>query len=1048
MKKFILTFIMLALGVLIGHPITVDGVNYSISGGEATVTGASSTSITRVVIPATVTTGGKTYPVTHMSGTAFKNFRSLHEVVIEDSSEPLLTDDITVNAISNIGNPFEGCPIESYYIGRNFSRNPSSNKYTMPLQVVSTAPSYEVTVGGEATFIPGIFSFVGRTNLTSITLGPKVKDVYSKAFEGCTSLRKLTIEPGDEDLNIQNNNSFDTCPLDTIVMGRSMNYAIVLQESKGNTPRYVRFPAGCKTRIQGFQFKDCNIEEVYIENSPELFDVYEVIFQECNIDRVYYGRPINAGVTAIKNSSRIRHITFGPCVTDIHSGYGSEQPELESVDFKGDTAYLNLSAFEKCPKLKSVRLPSGTKEIGTYAFYESGLQEIILPEGLERIGISAFTRTPLRSVTLPVSLTMIEQYAFEGCGSLKTVRIEDSSTELEFKADGYGNGPFTACDIDSLYIGRNTEANFINGSSVKVLEFGNQVTGLDRTFAFGQKNLRSVLLGENITGIGYSAFEGCDSLMQVTSLAKVPPVCEADYTFSQNTYNNATLFVPTGTKKLYRGAEVWKLFGKIQSADGGFTVTATYDITMGTVKLNGSESSPVSVDEDEPLSIEIIPAEGYTTGTVKVNGEDVTASLADGRLSYTSISSNMEIEVEFIKITFSINVPASTPGGTLLINGKTSELAAVDYGSRLEIKPVPSRGHEITLFTVNGEDCLTNLPADSTVVIEKVTSDIAVDIMFAPIVFTVTASGSGIYGQLILNGEATDSCRVAFGSPLVIKAVPAGEGCYLASLTVDGVEVTDSLRDNEYTIAGVETDMTVEALFAIHTYTVTLDYNSSQGEIVAPDLPMEDGRVTVGHGSDLRLTIIPAEGFELRRLTVDGRDMTASVGTDGTLTLKNVTADIAVSAEFAVRRVRLNILGQGGLVAMRYEYGSEVTLVIEAEEGWEFSTLTVGERIVTELDSDNTFTTDPIMDDTDVSVVFRKAGGTGIDNTAANGSDVKVTASNRTITVLGAMEGSEVVITDVSGITLYRGTDHTISVDRGGIMIVSVEGRSFKLMLR
>ena len=79
--------------------------------------------------------------------------------------------------------------------------------------------------------------------------------------------------------------------------------------------------------------------------------------------------------------------------------------------------------------------------------------------------------------------------------------------------------------------------------------------------------LTSVTIGSGVTSIGYNAFDGVD-IPTVISLIENPFEITgktSDYyrTFSQNTFNNATLYVPKGTIDKYKATDGWKDFAYI-----------------------------------------------------------------------------------------------------------------------------------------------------------------------------------------------------------------------------------------------------------------------------------------------------------------------------------------------------------------------------------------------------------------------------------------------------------------------------------------------------
>ena len=124
----------------------------------------------------------------------------------------------------------------------------------------------------------------------------------------------------------------------------------------------------------------------------------------------------------------------------------------------------------------------------------------------------------LTSITIPNSVTSIGDYAFSECSGLTSVTIPNSVTSI-------GSNAFRGCS-----------------------------------------GLSSVTIGNGVTSIGESAFGGAD-IPTIVSLIENPSAIigktDSYRTFSENTFNYATLYVPVGTIEKYKATKGWKDFANI-----------------------------------------------------------------------------------------------------------------------------------------------------------------------------------------------------------------------------------------------------------------------------------------------------------------------------------------------------------------------------------------------------------------------------------------------------------------------------------------------------
>ncbi|MHC4497145.1 MAG: InlB B-repeat-containing protein, partial [Planctomycetota bacterium] len=156
-----------------------------------------------------------------------------------------------------------------------------------------------------------------------------------------------------------------------------------------------------------------------------------------------------------------------------------------------------------------------------------------------------------------------------------------------------------------------------------------------------------------------------------------------------------------------------------------------------------------------------------------------------------------------------------------------------------------------------------------------------ITVKFADIVIT---SSAGPNGSIAPAGTTT----VTYGSDLAFTATP-DTGYHVDAWSVDGGVVQTG--GTSYTLADIHTTHTVSVTFDINTYTLT--YNAGAHGSISGASPQ-----TVNHGADGNaVTAVPDTGYHFVNWS-DG-------STDNPRTDTNVTADIAVTANFEINTYTL-----------------------------------------------------------------------------------------------------------------------------------------------
>ena len=187
--------------------------------------------------------------------------------------------------------------------------------------------------------------------------------------------------------------------------------------------------------------------------------------------------------------------------------------------------------------------------IGGFAFsaidsdQTQNLKSVIIPEGVTKIGYSSFNRcTGLTSITIPKSVTTIDIGAFYGCSALETVYIADLTAWCNI--DFTDNGTHTCNPL------RFAGKLYLNGEQITNLIIPNDVTEI-KPYTFVGYDGSSVIIHDNITGIGNSAFASCKNLTSIVIGKNVKSI--GDYALS-GCSALTSITIPDGVTSLGKGA--------------------------------------------------------------------------------------------------------------------------------------------------------------------------------------------------------------------------------------------------------------------------------------------------------------------------------------------------------------------------------------------------------------------------------------------------------------------------------------------------------------
>ena len=403
--------------------------------------------------------------------------------------------------------------------------------------------------------------------------------------------------------------------------------------------------------------------DIAVENEDNVIIYYNYINGGKELEVSYYegGNSKYTGVINIPEIVTYKNKTLK--VTSI-GNYAFNYSNIISVTIPNNVRIINDGAFRYCKRMSSANIGNGVTSIGDYAFYESGLSSVNIPISVISIGDHAFDGClVLSSLTLPTSLKTIGDYAFQSCcfASLIIPNSVTSIGDYAFKGcygitslvlssniKTIGNYTFSGCSgLTSVTIPNNVtsigKCAFSYCSNLRSIIIPNSVKTIKDNAFFQCKALKDVVISENVTDIGNGVFYYCD-LERVVSKINDPFIID-DKTFSDNTYKNATLYVPSGAINKYKETKGWKSFLNIEEETTG--IVNDIDLIRDVPSMIKAKDGVVSIEgADDNTTITAYTIDGVQWGSaVSKNGvATINTNVSAGTVTIVKIG-NKSVKV-------------------------------------------------------------------------------------------------------------------------------------------------------------------------------------------------------------------------------------------------------------------------------------------------------------------------------------------------------------------------------------------------------------------
>lgn len=166
--------------------------------------------------------------------------------------------------------------------------------------------------------------------------------------------------------------------------------------------------------------------------------------------------------------SCLENITIPDSVTSIGAKAFEDCASLESIEFPDSVTSIGPKAFEDCDSLEIVKIPDTITSIGSQAFYEcENLKSVVIGDGVKKINHRTFAYcNNLKSVVIGDGVTSIGSYAFYE-GGIECVTIGDSVKQIG--ASAFDKYPWNESKIKIVF-------SYKNKSKINVLTDNENLT--------------------------------------------------------------------------------------------------------------------------------------------------------------------------------------------------------------------------------------------------------------------------------------------------------------------------------------------------------------------------------------------------------------------------------------------------------------------------------------------------------------------------------------------------------------------------------------------
>lgn len=448
----------------------------------------------------------------------------------------------------------------------------------------------------------GMDGFRGNSPLRNVNIGRGLRSIPPYAFYECSAIEELVIPDNIEEIG---GGAFYCPNLRSLYLGKGLKS---LGSGAFVTDNLEVLDYEAENCI--YRFKNCTkLTQVTLGAQVKTLNPFSDPFSGCsNIKTVFFNAK-ELETASLFAGTKVETVTFGPDVKIIPDKTFYYCEELKDITLPEVLLSIGKSAFSGCSGLKTISIPKSVTSIGNQAFGNSGLQEVYYNAAVCENGSFSYCEKLTKAIVGPdVQIMPFFYYCpnlrymmlGKSLKTMKTNSLHSSCSSLEEifynieELSGIERSFFSQLPaLRKVVFGPDVRIiprwGFSKSESLEILEFSDNVKKIGGYAFFKCPQINAIALNEGLEEIGEGAFEECAGLEEIhlsstvqikdfafsesTNIRKITssypgsPIPIADTTFSENVYEDAYLYVPTGTTDLYRSTWSWKNFINIVEYD-------------------------------------------------------------------------------------------------------------------------------------------------------------------------------------------------------------------------------------------------------------------------------------------------------------------------------------------------------------------------------------------------------------------------------------------------------------------------------------------------